>query len=94
MEFKTSPFYNESFVINYEEGDRGLYRKKVEHKPQEGDEYYVTNDGDTLEGIAFEKYGTTKLWWIIADVNDSIDYPFVLEPGTSLLIPNKANLNV
>lgn len=94
MEFKTSPFDKDAFLINYDEGDKALYRNKLEYKAQEGDSYYVTNDGDTLEGISFEKYGTSKLWWIIADVNDSIIYPFNLDSGLSLLIPNRNNLNV
>ena len=42
--------------------------------------------GDTLQGLAAEKYGDPGAWRTIAEAND-IDDPMVLPPGTALLMP-------
>lgn len=43
--------------------------------------------GNTLWKLAFDYYGDSKLWWVIADVNEILN-PFVLEVGTDILIPD------
>ena len=34
---------------------------------------YTINDGDTLESISYEFYGSTDYWWIIAVINNIND---------------------
>jgi len=47
---------------------------------------YSVENGDTLDLIA-SKFGLpTRLWWLIADVNDIAD-PFSLTVGQELIIP-------
>ena len=56
----------------------------------ENDTYVITVLGDRLDLIAFDFYGDTSFWWVIASANalpgDSIN----VEPGTQIRIP--ANL--
>lgn len=91
FELSTSPYIKSGYVINFREGDKGLYRKKIEYTPKADDNYHVTNDGDTLDGIAFNYYGESKLWWVIADVNN-IENPLNLDSGLTLLVPKINNL--
>lgn len=81
--------YTGGFIINYKEGDRSLQRTKILHTEDLKDSLHVVVEGDTLQNIAFRYYGDSKLWYLIADVNDEIINPFVLKPGQNLLIPNK-----
>ena len=48
--------------------------------------HHVVQRGDTLSGIAGEKYDDPAMWRVIAEEND-IDNPLDLEPGTVLVIP-------
>lgn len=47
---------------------------------------YVVRRGDTLAGIAHQRYGNAAEWRPIAEVN-GIDNPLQLVPGTVLVIP-------
>jgi len=47
---------------------------------------YVVRRGDTLSGIADQKYGDPTLWRPIAEEN-SIDDPLSIRPGQVLIIP-------
>lgn len=49
---------------------------------------YVTKRGDTLQSIAAKFLGSWQSWSIIADAN-GIE-PGIIEPGTTLIIPEKA----
>lgn len=91
FELQTSPYFKNSYIINYPDGRLALYRNKLEYSPKVDDEYLVTIEGDTLDAIAFRKYGDSKLWWVIADVNN-IENPLIIEPGTSLLIPKLSHI--
>jgi nucleoid-associated protein YgaU len=51
-------------------------------------EIYVVKDGDTLRGIAQEKYGDASLDDIIAEAN-GIDDPRQISVGQELIIPPK-----
>ena len=53
---------------------------------------YVVKRGDTLTSIAAEEYLNPKLWRCIA-VENEIDDPRLLKPGTSLLLPTLTNKN-
>lgn len=42
-----------------------------------------------LDLLSFELYGTTALWWIIADLNNMTDPMFQAPAGTQLRVPQK-----
>lgn len=48
--------------------------------------HHVVQRGDTLSGIAGQKYDDSAMWRVIAETND-IDDPLDLLPGTVLVIP-------
>lgn len=52
---------------------------------------HVTDEGDSLAGLAFSEYGDPSMWRVIADVN-GIDDPMRMRAGTRLLIPNEIEL--
>ncbi len=47
---------------------------------------YLTKEGDSLWSIAYREYGKAGLWRPIA-LENKIENPLVLEPGTELVIP-------
>lgn len=57
------------------------------------DRYYTTQDNENLSAIAFQAYGDSKLWWIIAKANNVFD-PFTLDAGTTLLIPSLNHIQI
>ena len=91
FELPTSPFATDSYVVVYPDGRKSLYRDKLVYNPLPNDQYKLLIDGDTLDGIAFDYYGNSKYWWVLADVNN-IENPFILETGTPILIPNLNNI--
>lgn len=48
----------------------------------------VVRPRDTLAGIAYEEYGHSGLWRLIAEAN-RIDDPMSIEPGQVIAIPNQ-----
>jgi len=50
-----------------------------------GYKQWVVRDGDTIDLIAFQEYGDSKLWRYIADTN-KLDNPGRLRPGQKLAI--------
>ena len=44
------------------------------------------NEADRLDLIAFNYYGNSSMWWIIAIANNIID-PFIVPAGLTLKIP-------
>ena len=57
--------------------------KKVEEK--NSDSYFIAQEGDRCDNLAFRFYGDSSLWWFIAKVNKltTMNIP----AGTSLRIP-------
>jgi hypothetical protein len=81
-----SLYYN-GFIFLYPDGSISLERDPLVYQQSEGDRYYTTIDGETLWNIAYQAYGNSKYWWIIAEAN-GIDFPFDLPAGSSLIIPD------
>jgi nucleoid-associated protein YgaU len=46
--------------------------------------------GERLDSLAYQYYGDSEYWWVIALANRIMD-PFALTPGTRLRIPSNAN---
>jgi nucleoid-associated protein YgaU len=62
--------------------------------PATTDQIYTVRQGseNRLDRISFNFYGTSKLWWALAQVNNLTD-PFLDVPtGTQLRIPDRARL--
>lgn len=51
-------------------------------------EIYQWIQGDTLDGVAFKKYGSTELRWAILDANPNYNTEFDIKNGDYILIPN------
>lgn len=83
---ETNPFIT-GYIISYKQGDQSLERFKLSYKAGDSDKMHTTTDFDTLWNISFDYYGTSKFWWVIADVNNIMD-PFELTVGNNLLIPD------
>ena len=59
-----------------------IYNKVVEKNT---DSYFIAQEGDRCDNLAFRFYGDSTLWWFIARVNNlkTMNIP----AGTSLRIP-------
>ena len=79
--------YYSGYYIIYQEGDRSLERLPIIHREDLDDKSYIIRDEDTLTSISNLHYGEPIYWYLIADVNE-IQNPFVLQVGTSIIIPN------
>jgi hypothetical protein len=66
-----------------------VYRPKIyPNIPLRDDDIYVaTETGDRFDTLAFNFYGDSKMWWIIASANNIHNAVFALEDGTILRIP-------
>jgi phage tail protein X len=49
--------------------------------------YVATETGDRLDSLAYEYYGNSTYWWIIAAANKLHNGKFALPDGTILRIP-------
>ena len=68
---------------------REVYKPKfLPNIPLRDDDIYVaTETGDRLDTLAFQFYGDSTLWWIIASANNIHDAPIGFPDGTILRIP-------
>ena len=55
--------------------------------PTNDDNYIITVLGDRLDLIAFDFYGDSSFWWVIASANALPGDSLTVEPGTQLRIP-------
>jgi hypothetical protein len=51
------------------------------------DNYVITVLGDRLDLLAFDFYGDTSFWWVIASANSLPGDSLYTEPGMQLRIP-------
>jgi hypothetical protein len=58
----------------------------------ENDNYVIATLGDRLDLLAFDFYGDTSFWWVIASANALSGDSLYLEPGLQLRIPNDISL--
>tara|TARA_R100000008_G_C3547907_1_gene148605 strand:- start:213 stop:482 length:270 start_codon:yes stop_codon:yes gene_type:complete len=68
-------------------GSKSYYTTTIYLKVPERDDdlYFIAQDGDRCDNLAYKFYGTVALWWFIARVNNlkSMNIP----AGTNLRIP-------
>lgn len=72
-----------------EKNGKTVYQSKIYAKIplSDGDIYVATETGDRLDSLAYEYYGDSTLWWIIAAANKLHNGKFALPDGTVLRIP-------
>lgn len=87
LELTDDDLYADGYIIQFDDGSQLLQRTIQPYTVNPGDDYITGIDGDSLDCIAFEKYGNSKLWFNIADANNIID-PFATLEGVGLIIPN------
>tara|TARA_Y100001963_G_C6619522_1_gene371019 strand:+ start:339 stop:611 length:273 start_codon:yes stop_codon:yes gene_type:complete len=56
---------------------------------RDGDTFVITQQGDRLDNLAFQFYGTAELWWYIAKANALKSMN--VKPGIQLRIPQDAS---
>jgi hypothetical protein len=57
--------------------------------PEEIPYFHTVVAGETIESLAYHYLGASDAWWLIADANPTV-FPWVLEPGTQVVIPTEA----
>jgi nucleoid-associated protein YgaU len=83
----TSRYQNNSTKKNKE--GKVVYQSRIYSKIplSDNDVYVATETGDRLDSLAYEYYGDSTLWWIIAAANKLHNGKFALADGTVLRIP-------
>lgn len=79
--------YSTGSVFIFPDNSLSLDRELLVYVKSQNDRYYTIGDGDTLWNISYQAYGSSKYWWVIADVNNLFG-AFDLNTGDTLLIPD------
>lgn len=87
-----NPYYTGVIVV-FADGSLALDPGPLAYTKSEQDRYYTVIDEENLSNIAFQAYGDSKLWHLLAKVNNLFD-PFTLESGSTLLIPDLAQIQM
>lgn len=68
---------------------RRVYQSKIYPNIPKSDTdiYIVSQTGDRLDTLAYQYYGDSTLWWILATANNIHDAPLGLKDGTILRVP-------
>ena len=61
-------------------------------EPTDSDILIITEEEDRLDLLAYQFYGDSQLWWVIATYNNLTDVDIKLEPGLQLRIPARASV--
>lgn len=80
--------YDRNSIKKLSDGRR-VYRSKIYKNIPKSDKdiYIVTQTGDRLDTLAYDFYGDSSLWWIIATANNIHDATFAVPDGTTLRVP-------
>lgn len=84
---KLGPLY---YVYNL---NRGITINGIADNPAVNIITYKIKDGDTLNKISFDLYGTIELWWLLAKLNNIHDACITLQAGWVLYALNKKDAN-
>lgn len=81
--------YDGATVITYDEGDVSLESNSLNISTNDKDLIHTVLEGQTLQNIAFQYYGDSGLWYLLAQANGILN-PFSdeLYPGQQIIIPN------
>lgn len=85
---QTEGLYDRGYLVDYGDGEIILHRTPIFYQQSVNDVYHVITYEDTLCSIAQKYYGSSFLWFMIADVNNDIEDIFDLPFGNTILIPS------
>jgi nucleoid-associated protein YgaU len=75
------------------EGIRVLASTRPTKVKERGDDLIiVANEGDRLDNLAAKFYGSPRLWYVIASVNNLNNGSMHITPGTEVRIPVKSRV--
>jgi nucleoid-associated protein YgaU len=83
--YKNTKTYTKGDKFNKRYYRTTLYRQVVK---KDTDMYFIAQQGDRCDNLAFQFYGDSGLWWFIAKVNHLKTNN--IPAGTSLRIPKDA----
>ena len=80
--------YNRTKI--YSKNNKDYYSTTIYYTVPEKntDEYFISQEGDRCDALAYRFYGNSDLWWFIARVNNLKTNN--IPAGTSLRIPTDA----
>ena len=84
----TEGLYDRGYLVDYGDGEIIVHRTPILYQQSVYDMYHVITYEDTLYSIARKYYGSSSLWFMIADVNNDIEDIFDLPFGDTILIPS------
>lgn len=85
--YKNSSPFNIGYIIQYEGGESSLEKDQPTVVVSDSDTIRVLKPDETLHDIAYEIYGDSGKWYILAEANH-ISNPFTeLKPGMKIRIP-------
>lgn len=68
-----------------------LVREPREYVESSNDRVHTVRQGETWQSIAFDKYGNSKYWHYITDINEIFNPFDDLPVGSSIIIPDIDN---
>ena len=85
---------DENWIVGIEEDDemKKMVLRLSQLTPEDVEDFetYVIQSGDRFDTLA-ETFGKdASKWWVIAEVNNFVDFPLDLVPGTVIRIPTPA----
>ena len=91
MTIFTNSRYNGQNVLRVQASDGNTYPTVYRSAPALPRRYlhYTVKMNDRLDLLANTYYGDPTLWWVIADANPEVLYPFALTMGSILRIPQQ-----
>ena len=83
----TTPYnVDDTFILNYPDGEYSLERLDKTYLLKAPDVTHTVIEGETLQSIAFKYYKDSGRRGDIATINEIVD-PFDIAPGMNLIIP-------
>jgi hypothetical protein len=83
---ETSAFYSGGTVLTFNR------RKRLNFSNAKG-VYYTWGEYDTTDTIAYNNYGSSKLWWVILDANPQYQTELDIKVGDTVFIPDRMEVS-
>jgi len=78
-------------ILQLDDGELTLEGGELIYTPSPKDGHYTVTQGDTLQNIAYRRYGNSKYYWVIAKVNNIL-FALDLTLGMELIVPDLDHL--
>jgi hypothetical protein len=86
--FRNTPAYNNGTEVIF-----GLRQEVIVPDPTDKIVAVTQPFEGKLDVLAYELYGNTELWWVIAELNQIVDPLTEIKLGLQLRVPTKERLN-